>query len=325
MAGVINTNDERKESTLILGGNAPEQCTVCGRDGWAFVREGYDKHRPANGKTFRLARCLSCGHIMQNPLPSAEELGEAYAVEYAPYRPAWKEVGWPLWRILRELTTFRRARRLMRYANGSRLLEVGCGAGDFLAAAHRAGWSVAAVEYNKELVEMLRSELSLDVQAGELKPGMWEAGSFDLVVLWSVIEHVPDPNETLGTVASYLKSGGTVFFQLPTTSEAQFGKLFKQHWEMDLPRHLNFFDRRSLAVLCDRAGMELTVYRTSLLETGWCYLTSCLNYANASKGNAGRLVKVGLLIPIMFLLLPYMAIQSWRRRGTEAFAVAVKK
>lgn len=302
-----------------------EQCTVCGQVDWAFVREGQDKHRPDYGRVFRLTRCLSCGHIMQNPLPDAEELRRAYTVEYAPYRPAWKEAGWPLWKILRELTTLRRIRRLKHYAKGSKLLEVGCGAGDFLSASHRAGWDVAAVEYSEELAEMLRSEFSFDVRSGELEPGLWKRESFDLVVLWSVLEHVPNPLETLVIASSYVKTGGTVFFQLPTTSEAQFGRMFKQHWEMDLPRHLNFFDQSSLAKLCDKAGMKLTVYRTSFLETGWCYLTSCLNYVKASKSNVQRFARLALVAPIIMLLLPHMAIQASRKRGTEAFAVAVKR
>lgn len=262
---------------------------------------------------------------MQNPLPSAEELAKAYAIEYAPYRPAWNASGWQLWRILRELTTLRRTRRLKYFAKGSKLLEVGCGAGDFLYAASYRGWQVHAVEYNKHLADMLRSQLSFDVRTGELRPKLWEPESFDVVILWSVLEHVPNPLETLVTVSSYLKRGRTVLFQLPTIYEAQFGKYFKQHWEMDLPRHLNFFDRNSLAMLCKRAGMELTVFKTPFLDIAWCYLTSCSNYANASKRGVWRVLKLAFLTSLVILTLPYMAVQALLGHGTEAFAVAVKR
>lgn len=302
------------------------RCIVCGKEQWAFLREGYDLYRPNNIELVRLMRCLSCGHIMQNPIPTADELSRAYAVEYAPYRPAWKETGWPLWRILRKLTTLRRTRRLKRYATKGRMLEVGCGAGDFLHAAHRAGWEVAAVEYSESLVNGLRTELSFDAHSGELRPGLWAPESFDVVVLWSVLEHVQNPLETLNTVSSYLKPGGTVFLQFPTVQGVKSGEFFKQYWAiLDLPRHLNFFGRKSLSELCNKAGMELTVFKTPLLDIGWCYLTSCANYANASKTTLQKLLKLALLAPVVILSLPYMAIQAWRAHGTEAFAVAVKR
>jgi len=302
------------------------RCTICGNERSVFVREGPDLYRPKETKIFRLTQCLTCGHIMQNPPPTAEELNKAYAIEYAPYRPSWKEPGWHLWKVLRDLTTYRRIRRLKRYGKGHHLLEVGCGAGDFLFAAHRAGWKVAAVEYSEPIVEMLRSEASFDVRSGELSPGLWEPESFDAVVLWSVLEHVQNPMEFLAIASSYLKPGGTVFLQFPTVYGLELGKMFRQYWAiLDLPRHLNFFGRESLSKLCDQAGMNLTVFKTPLLDIGWCYLTSCSNYANDSKSSVMKLLKLALLAPVIALTLPYMAVQARRGRGTEAFAVAVKR
>jgi SAM-dependent methyltransferase len=309
-----------------MGENLGNQCTVCGEEQRMQVREGYDLYRPNDGKTFRLTRCLACGHVMQNPPPGADELSRAYAIEYAPYRPAWKEPAWHLWKVLRNLTTSRRMRRLKRYAKRGKLLEVGSGAGDFLFAAHRAGWNVAAVEYSEPIVKMLRSELSFDVRSGELSSGLWEPESFDAVILWSVIEHVQNPLEFLAIASSYLKPGGTVFLQFPTVHGVEHGKLFQQYWALlDLPRHLNFFGRESLSKLCNQAGMELTVFKTPLLDIGWCYLASCSNYANHSKSSATKLLKLAVLAPVIALTLPYMLIQARRGHGTEAFAVAVKR
>lgn len=301
-------------------------CIVCGHDQWTSFREATDIRRPGYDKLFKLVQCAACGYVVQSPLPEPQELREAYAVEYAPYRAAWKEAGWPLWKILRMLTTFRRMRRLKRYAKGSSLLEVGSGAGDFLYASSRAGWSVAAVEYSDQLVNLIRSELSLDARSGELKSGLWDPASFDLVALWSVIEHVPDPLETLLLVSSYLRPGGTVFLQFPTVDGISIGRYFRHHWELlDQPRHLHFFGRKSLSMLCDKAGFRLTVYKTPLMDVVWCYLTSCSNAVRTSGSRARRMLKLAALIPLGILFLPKMAIRGWQGRGTEAFAVAVKR
>jgi SAM-dependent methyltransferase len=192
------------------------RCTVCSGNQWSFVRKGCDLYQPDDEASFKLERCLDCGQVMQNPLPTREQLSKAYSADYAPYRPAWKQAGWPLWKILRELTTRRRMRRLSRYGKGRKLLEVGCGAGDFLHAAQRAGWDVRAVEYSASLAEALRLELGFDVRAGELTSGLWEQNSFDVVAIYSVLEHLQNPLSALLTVSSYLRTGGVAFIQIPT-------------------------------------------------------------------------------------------------------------
>lgn len=269
---------------------------------------------------------MTCGHVMQTPPPTDEQLRAAYSTAYAPYRVTWQERGWPLWKVLRHITTWRRVRRLRQYGQGSRLLEVGAGAGDFLYGAHRAGWDVKAVEYNEESVEAMRSEFGLEVHTGELRPGMWEKGSFDTVVLWSVIEHVGDPLATMQLICSYLRPGGQLLLQLPTVYGIRRGKWFEDHWTLlELPRHLNFFGKESLAKLCSLAGMELVVFKTPTLDAAWCYYASSASYvahAKSSKEKSMRFLGVAVHAVVS---LPGLILQAWCGRGTEAFAVAVKK
>ena len=301
-------------------------CVVCGGDQWAFVRGGFDLYRPDSGREFRLERCLHCGHVAQCPPPDDDTLRAAYSPGYVAYRPAWKQAGWPLWKILRELTTRRRVWRLKHYATGGRLLELGSGAGDFLYAAGRAGWDVKAVEYGKDSAEALRKELGLDVRSGELLPGLWEGGQFDVVVLWSVLEHVRNPLEVLKMASAYLRAGGTVLIQIPTSHGVELGRWFGEHWELlELPRHLNFFSKRSLAGLCDKASMDLNVFRTPLLDVAWGYLASSANYASRSKGAPLRRLRFAALAAMVLIGLPWLAANAWRGRGTEAFAVAIKR
>lgn len=287
---------------------------------------GADLYQPDDQARFKLYRCGSCGQVMQNPLPTAQQLSQAYSAEYAPYRPAWKASGWPLWKVLRSLTTWRRMRRLKRYGAGRKLLEVGCGAGDFLHAAHRAGWEVKAVEYSGAPAEALRRDLGFDVRTGDLTDGLWPQGAFDVVVMWSVLEHLSNPLQALITACSYLKAGGVLFIQIPTLYGLEQGKQFEHYWALlDLPRHLSFFGRRDLAYLCDQAGMKLTVFKTPLVETLWCSYASIGNYARHQKKPLRKLWGALSLALLTALSLPVMALRAWRGRGTEAFAVAVKR
>lgn len=220
----------------------------------------------------------------------------------------------------------RRILRLKRYAKGSKLLEVGAGAGDFLYAAHRAGWDVKAVEYSVPVAQTIREELGFDVHAGELRPGLWKEGQFDLVAFWNVLEHLRNPAESLVMAASYLKPGGCVFIQIPTLHGVELGTRFGRHWALlELPRHLNFFGRDSLSVLCAKAGLELVLFKTPLLEMAWCYVTSSHNYSKQLKEPLQQQARFAALVGIVFLSLPWLAVLSWRGHGTEAFAVAIKR
>jgi SAM-dependent methyltransferase len=314
------TQPNRAEKSLA------SRCTVCGEERWKFVRRGRDLYQPEDATTFTLDECLSCGQIMQNPLPTAEQLSKGYSAEYAPYQPAWKHAGWPVWKILRQLTTWRRARRLKRYGAGTRLLEVGCGGGDFLYAVNRAGWEVKAVEYSAGLADALRNELGFDVRAGDLTPGLWQDGSFDVVVMWSVLEHLRNPIEALMTASAYLKPGGVLLIQIPTRYGIKQGKEFQDLWALlDLPRHLSFFGKELLADLCERAGMKLTLFKTPLWETAWCYYASVSNYARHSIHPLRRVEGLFSLTLVAILSFPAMIVRTWRGEGTEAFAVAVKR
>ena len=117
-------------------------CTVCGGGQWRFVREGNDLYQAGDDSRFDCTAAFPAGRSCRIRCPQQISSARRYSAEYAPYRPAWKESGWPLWKILRELTTSRRLRRLGSYGTGDKLLEVGCGAGDFLHAVHGLGWEV---------------------------------------------------------------------------------------------------------------------------------------------------------------------------------------
>lgn len=302
------------------------RCIACGGEQWSFLRQGHDLCRPEYHKKFRLMKCSECGLVAQCPTPDANELRMAYSAEYAPYRPAWKEPGLAFWKVLRAWTTRRRIARLKRYGKGKKLLEVGAGSGDFLLGASKQGWDVKGVEYNADLARSIREELGFDVRPGELTGDLWDGQQFDAVVYWSVLEHLLDPLQGLLTAASYLRPDGALFFQIPTRRGVELGKWFDGYWALlDLPRHLNFLDEDSLRILCDKAGLELILFKTPFLEMVWCYAASSVNYASQYRNRFQRVPAILALLGTVGLLSPWLAVQAWSGLGTEAFALAVKR
>ena len=206
------------------------------------------------------------------------------------------------------------------------MLEVGCGAGDFLVAASRLGWTVQAVEYNAEMVDVIRDEFGFDVRSGELAGNLWDFSSFDVVAMWNVLEHLQNPSNELKMASEYLRPGGRLLLNLPSRYAAECGRGFGRYWALlDIPRHIAFFDRKTLARVCDRAGLKLIAYETPFVQSAWCYYMSALNWAGSKGKGIVRLALFAALASAITLALPYIWFEAVRGRGMDAFAVAERQ
>jgi 2-polyprenyl-3-methyl-5-hydroxy-6-metoxy-1,4-benzoquinol methylase len=139
--------------------------------------------------------------------------------------------------------------------SGARLLDVGCGNGDFLRTAVSVGWQVAGVEPDSEAREVAGAG-GVEVR-GSLHDWNDAAGLFDYVTASHVIEHVHDPDEFLSEVARLLVPGGRLYVQTPSI-DAPTHRRFGPYWRgLEPPRHLVLFNHRSLANSLTKAGFEI--------------------------------------------------------------------
>jgi SAM-dependent methyltransferase len=142
-----------------------------------------------------------------------------------------------------------------RVARGGRLLDVGCAAGFFLAEARRY-YDVQGVELSSWSSAYARERLGLPVFTGTLQAALLPADHFDVLTLWDVIEHVPEPVPLLAEAARVLKPGGRLVL---TTGD--WGSAYAQRrgasWHlMTPPWHLTMFSRATLQRAAQRAGLK---------------------------------------------------------------------
>lgn len=206
--------------------------------------------------------CTDCGYAHVIPLPSEEALAEFYAKEFyqsekADYlQSAYKDIDW---RKLEFLDIFRNLDQQFGLATGE-ALDIGSGPGIFLHAAADAGWRATGIEPSP-----LAAQACLD-QGLQVIEGMFDAdsaggvGSFDLVHMRQVLEHLRDPQELLRLVRQVLKPGGFLVLSVPNDFN-DFQKLITQEvghepWWVVPKMHLNYFDFESLTQLLDRHGFE---------------------------------------------------------------------
>lgn len=152
----------------------------------------------------------------------------------------------------------KRCREVIRRVSGpGRLLDVGCATEVFLDGMRQRGWTVSGVEINAKAAQYAQERLGLEVFVGELEEAGYPDASFDVVTLWDVLEHVPDPRRTLGEIARVLCPGGLLVLSLPNPGCLE-ARLFGPYWAgWDVPRHLYVFSRPVLERLLAETGFQI--------------------------------------------------------------------
>ncbi len=138
---------------------------------------------------------------------------------------------------------------------GPQALEIGCATGRYLRRLQEDGWEVTGVEPGKRPAAIARAA-GLNVHCGFLESAALPEGGFDLAAAWMVIEHVPDPRDTLTRLFRLLRPGGQLLISIPNAGcwePAVFGR-FWYVWE--LPRHLHHFTPASIRRLLEQCGFE---------------------------------------------------------------------
>jgi SAM-dependent methyltransferase len=256
-------------------GHVPEPVAVLrGRDRWYGV--------PG---TFEVVRCATCGLAGTSPRLTGDRLAPYYPDGYyahgghaaaAPTRPRLRDYADGL--RMRVAFLAGPYRPLFRRHPG-RLLDVGCGTGELAAYFASRGWRSAGIEPSAGACAAAAAR-GLEVHEGTIDDAPWPPGSFDAVTFNHALEHVPDPRTALRRAAELVRPGGLVLVSVPNFASWQ-RRLFRGRWfQLDLPRHLQHFDRGSLETLARDAGLEVEALRTSSSLVG---LAGSLTYATRGR------------------------------------------
>jgi len=140
---------------------------------------------------------------------------------------------------------------LVPRSSGLKILDVGCGFGEFMEIFRSLGNSVIGTELMPELVE-LGQQRGNDVRFGELEDLAFEE-KFDLILFRAVLYRTRDPRRTLETAKSLLSTGGEISLldPAPLGSDYFFKKQFPQgnFYIMNPPRYLRMLEGMGLRCL----------------------------------------------------------------------------
>lgn len=250
---------------------------------------------PSNGRS--LVQCLNCGLVYVSPRPNAEDLYELYGESYF-HNDDSGTVGYSNYvrdeQNIRK-TFRRRLKRVERFADPGKLLDVGCAAGFFLSEAQNSGWQVEGLDVSPFAVNYTRDTFGIPAQQGALLDLDYPENTYDLVTMWDVIEHVPDPHAHLDKIAGLLKPGGIFALATPDVDSLP-AKLTGKRWVgyKLQEEHIYYFSADTLRAMLNRAGFDVVdVYHVGKYVTFDLFFDRLGMYSSL-LGKLGGLVERGL-------------------------------
>ena len=241
-------------------------CPVCSFPSVEKRAAGRDRLFHLAAGSFDLYRCLRCRCVFQDPPPENSALASFYPREYW-WSGAESGTGWlklfflNLEKAYREFVTRGHARFVAECARARlrgerRLLDIGCGNGTFLKAARGQGFTPHGMDVSARAVEIARNLAGCQVKQGEIGSKLWEDSPFDLITMFHVLEHLPNPRMALNYAKELLRPGGMLILQVPNVASMQ-ARLFGERWYgLDVPRHVINYTPEALAHLLREEGFD---------------------------------------------------------------------
>jgi 2-polyprenyl-3-methyl-5-hydroxy-6-metoxy-1,4-benzoquinol methylase len=218
---------------------------------------------------FDVIDCKSCGFKHIIPIPSFEELNEMYKSKYYEkvdnfFNERFLED--KDWYDLVFKDRYDSFEKILGFRGN--ILDIGCGGGYFLLYGKNRGWATLGIDPSIQSINHCKS-IGLDVIEGYFDENLSEklANKFDVVHLSEVLEHVPDPENTIFSIKKTLKPGGIVCIVVPNDYNPFQVSLIKacnfKPWWVAPPHHINYFDFSSLENLLEKVGFTVILKETS--------------------------------------------------------------
>lgn len=259
------------------------RCVVCSASAYSVLTTGKDYEYNTCNNTFKIVQCTKCSHVYLNPKPPLTEFDTIYPDDYYSY-DFLNEKGISLARLGKEIIE---KKYIDIYKNlvGKRgsILDVGCGDGRLLAllgSAKDCNWKLYGLDFNAKGNSIARNK-GLTIYQGKFEDVRLQAGSFDLVIMNEVFEHLYRPNASLLKVRRILKRGGWFVIETPCVGSWDY-RLFKKHYwgGYHIPRHLNIFSRETIRRILKKAGFEVVSEQSLLSPPFWILSVHNMLYAN---------------------------------------------
>lgn len=207
-----------------------------------------DRNRRISDAAFQYLKCERCGLIRLAAVPP--DLARYYPNDYYQL---------PSVERLAKIASADSSKidLVRRFVSRGRLMEIGPAQGVFAFQAKRAGFDVDVVEMDARCCDYLNTVVGVNAICSATPQDVLPTlPPYDVIALWHVIEHVPDPWTLVESAARSLAQNGILIIATPNPDAWQFAIVGAEWPHLDAPRHLYLLPSRVLTAHLGAAGMK---------------------------------------------------------------------
>ncbi len=249
-------------------------CPACGSTAFREVFPVRDF--TVSQQQFMIVECEQCTLRFTQDVPTAEAIGPYYQSEdYISHTNTSRGLVNRLYLAVRKRTMLRK-RNLVQRETGlrtGRLLDIGSGVGTFANTMQQAGWTVTGLEPEDAARHKAKELYGIALQPIEQFFHL-EAGSFDAITLWHVLEHVHALDDYLRQMEKLLKPNGKLLIAVPNFTSRD-AAVYKEFWAAyDVPRHLYHFSPAAMRTLVARHQLKCESVRPMWFDSFYISMLS---------------------------------------------------
>jgi 2-polyprenyl-3-methyl-5-hydroxy-6-metoxy-1,4-benzoquinol methylase len=223
-----------------------------------FTSEIRIKDHSVSGEEFVLRYNKDFQCYETYPKLKEENLSKYYQSEdYISHTDSKRNLREMLYHRVRNLMMRRKLKLISSLENSNKsLLDIGCGTGEFLRVCKKSGWHVEGVEPNEDARSIALNKVDTFIRES-IESDALKEGSYDVITLWHVLEHMPDIEKVIRRLSFLLKPSGHIIVAVPNY-RAYDAIHYKAFWAAyDVPRHVWHFSQFSIKAFFKKENFKL--------------------------------------------------------------------
>lgn len=216
------------------------------------------KDHSISQENFDIWQCGDCSFTFTQDPPAPQAIGPYYKSEnYISHSDNKEGIVNKLYHQARDYMLSRKHQLVNRLVKGKKLLDIGTGTGYFLDYMQRKGYDVTGVEIDEDARNYGSQKFGVTIHPPSFLKNEAKAGSYDVVTLWHVLEHLYTPLDDLRSSNALLNADGLLVIAVPNYTSKD-AKQYGTHWAAyDVPRHLWHFSPETMEKLTTEAGFKI--------------------------------------------------------------------
>ena len=263
-------------------------CQICqGTDLKDFI--GVVDHN-YSGDVFNLSECVNCGYRFTNPRPIESTIGNYYKSEnYISHNSTKKGLINKIYHRVRnyQFKIKESSIEKTKISPGKKVLDVGCGTGNFVNHLNLHGWKAEGVETDdkaREIAQLSNIKVYKNIN-------LVDSEKYDVITMWHVLEHVYNLNNYMQKLRSLLKKDGLLVIAVPN-SNSYDANIYKENWyAYDAPIHISHFRKSNMKLLAEKNKFKLAKTQKLFFDA---FYISMLSSKKSSKS-----ILLGFLIGLI--------------------------